>query len=116
MSNKKATTQKQAPHTTTAKTTIATNSDNSALNLLTSLLLIAYGYVTVITPNWMAFDSNASKFYTFAILNLVVVAMVFLIKDFRERTQVLFGFFNNKIGIAYSKVIATAKGAKLFLL
>ena len=95
MSNKKATTQKQAPQTN-AKTTIATNSDNSALNLLTSLLLIAYGYVTVITPNWMAFDSNASKFYTFAILNLVIVAMVFLIKDFRERTQVLFGFFNNK--------------------
>lgn len=108
MSNKKATTQKQAPHTATAKTTVATNSDNSALNLLTSLLLIAYGYVTVITPNWMAFDSNASKFYTFAILNLVVVAMVFLIKDFRERTQVLFGFFNNKIGIAYSIVMVFA--------
>ena len=108
MSNKKATTQKQAPQTTTAKTTIATNSDNSALNLLTSVLLIAYGYVTVITPNWMAFDSNASKFYTFAILNLVVVAMVFLIKDFRERTQVLFGFFNNKIGIAYSIIMVFA--------
>ena len=107
MSNKKATTQKQAPQTN-AKTTVATNSDNSALNLLTSLLLIAYGYVTVITPNWMAFDSNASKFYTFAILNLVVVAMVFLIKDFRERTQVLFGFFNNKIGIAYSIVMVFA--------
>ena len=107
MSNKKATTLKQAPQTN-AKTTIATNSDNSALNLLTSLLLIAYGYVTVITPNWMAFDSNASKFYTFAILNLVVVAMVFLIKDFRERTQVLFGFFNNKIGIAYSIVMVFA--------
>ena len=108
MSNKKATTLKQAPHTATAKTTVTTNSDNSALNLLTSLLLIAYGYVTVITPNWMAFDSNASKFYTFAILNLVVVAMVFLIKDFRERTQVLFGFFNNKIGIAYSIIMVFA--------
>ena len=107
MSNKKVTTLKQAPQTN-AKTTVTTNSDNSALNLLTSLLLIAYGYVTVITPNWMAFDSNASKFYTFAILNLVVVAMVFLIKDFRERTQVLFGFFNNKIGIAYSIVMVFA--------
>ena len=64
--------------------------------------------MTVITPNWMAFDSNASKFYTFAILNLVVVAMVFLIKDFRERTQVLFGFFNNKIGIAYSIIMVFA--------
>ena len=34
--------------------------------------------------------------------------MVFLIKDFRERTQVLFGFFNNKIGIAYSIVMVFA--------
>ena len=66
---------------------------NTSIKWLATFLLIAYGYVTVITPNWMAFDSNATKFYTFAILNLVVVALVFFIKEFRERTQVLFGFF-----------------------
>jgi tetratricopeptide domain protein len=75
---------------------------NPLLSALCAVLLIAYGYVTVLTPNWMAFDSNASKFYTFAILNLVVVALVFLIKEFRERTKLLLGFFTNKIGIAYS--------------
>ncbi len=75
---------------------------NPLLSALCAVLLIAYGYVTVLTPNWMAFDSNASKFYTFAMLNLVVVALVFLIKEFRERTKLLLGFFTNKIGIAYS--------------
>lgn len=78
---------------------------NATLNLLTSILLIAYGYVTVLTPNWMAFDSNAPKFYTFAILNLVVAILVFSIKDFREKNKVLFGFFTNKIGIAYTAII-----------
>ena len=70
---------------------------SSSMKLLASVLLIAYGYVTVLTPNWMAFDSNATKFYTFAILNLVVVGLVFFIKEFRERTQLLFVFFTNKI-------------------
>ncbi|WP_172918108.1 O-antigen ligase family protein [Capnocytophaga canis] len=78
---------------------------NATLNLLISILLIAYGYVTVLTPNWMAFDSNAPKFYTFAILNLVVAILVFSIKDFREKNKVLFGFFTNKIGIAYTTII-----------
>ncbi len=81
---------------------------DTSIKWLATFLLIAYGYVTVITPNWMAFDSNATKFYTFAILNLVVVALVFFIKEFRERTQVLFGFFTNKIGIAYSLIMVMA--------
>jgi O-antigen polymerase family protein len=81
---------------------------NTSIKWLATFLLIAYGYVTVITPNWMAFDSNATKFYTFAILNLVVVALVFFIKEFRERTQVLFGFFTNKMGIAYSLIMVMA--------
>ncbi|MDO4229833.1 MAG: O-antigen ligase family protein [Capnocytophaga sp.] len=91
------------------KSTVVPNSiaekENVTLNFLVNILLIAYGYVTVLTPNWLAFDSNAPKFYTFAILNLVVTILVFFIKDFREKTQALFGFFTNKIGIAYSAII-----------
>ena len=34
--------------------------------------------------------------------------MVFTIKEFRERTEVLFGFFTNKIGIAYSLIMVFA--------
>lgn len=92
----------------TSTAAVAAQPQNTSIKWLATFLLIAYGYVTVITPNWMAFDSNATKFYTFAILNLVVVALVFFIKEFRERTQVLFGFFTNKIGIAYSLIMVMA--------
>ena len=92
----------------TSTAVVAAQPQNTSIKWLATFLLIAYGYVTVITPNWMAFDSNATKFYTFAILNLVVVALVFFVKEFRERTQVLFGFFTNKIGIAYSLIMVMA--------
>jgi len=92
----------------TSTAAVAAQPQNTPIKWLATFLLIAYGYVTVITPNWMAFDSNATKFYTFAILNLVVVALVFFVKEFRERTQVLFGFFTNKIGIAYSLIMVMA--------
>lgn len=92
----------------TSTAAVAAQPQNTSIKWLATFLLIAYGYVTVITPNWMAFDSNATKFYTFAILNLVVVALVFFIKEFRERTQVLFGFFTNKMGIAYSLIMVMA--------
>ena len=92
----------------TSTAAVAAQPQDTSIKWLATFLLIAYGYVTVITPNWMAFDSNATKFYTFAILNLVVVALVFFVKEFRERTQVLFGFFNNKIGIAYTLIMVMA--------
>lgn len=92
----------------TSTAAVAAQPQDTSIKWLATFLLIAYGYVTVITPNWMAFDSNATKFYTFAILNLVVVALVFFIKEFRERTQVLFGFFTNKMGIAYSLIMVMA--------
>ena len=92
----------------TSTAAVAAQPQDTSIKWLATFLLIAYGYVTVITPNWMAFDSNATKFYTFAILNLVVVALVFFVKEFRERTQVLFGFFTNKIGIAYSLIMVMA--------
>ena len=92
----------------TSTAAVAAQPQDTSIKWLATFLLIAYGYVTVITPNWMAFDSNATKFYTFAILNLVVVALVFFVKEFRERTQVLFGFFTNKIGIAYCLIMVMA--------
>lgn len=101
---------KNQKHKTTKVNDINSNvelpkGNSASLNLLVSVLLVAYGYVTVLTPNWLAFDSNAPKFYTFAILNLIVAILVFSIKDFREKNKVLFGFFTNKIGIAYSAII-----------
>lgn len=100
--NKKSNTEKESKATISG---ILSPKENTSMNLLTTILLIAYGYVTVLTPNWLAFDSNAPKFYTFAILNLITAVLLFFIKDFREKSQILFGFFTNKIGIVYSVII-----------
>ncbi|MDO4783150.1 MAG: O-antigen ligase family protein [Capnocytophaga felis] len=85
-----------------------TSRKNTTTTLLVNILLIAYGYITVLTPNWMAFDSNAPKFYMFAILNLIVAGLLFFVRDFRQKQNALFGFFTNKIGIAYSVILICA--------
>ncbi|GET45126.1 O-antigen ligase family protein [Capnocytophaga felis] len=104
-SKNKNSTAKKNPTVTSA---MATTNENTTTNLLVNVLLIAYGYITVLTPNWMAFDSNAPKFYMFAILNLVVTGLLFFVKDFRKKQNALFGFFTNKIGIAYSVMLICA--------
>ena len=94
---------KANPSTVSPNEQLATR--NVSVNLLANILLIAYGYVTVMTPNWMAFDSNAPKFLTFAILNLITAGFVLFVKDFRANNNILFSFFLNKIGITYCIII-----------
>ncbi len=69
---------------------------------ITSLLLIAYGFVTVLTPNFRTLDSNGPKFLSFAILNIVTFFILFSIKDIRNNKKLIFGFFDNKIGFVYT--------------
>lgn len=72
---------------------------NETPKFISSLLLIAYGFVTVLTPNFRTFDSNGPKFLSFAILNLVVFLILLNIKDIKKN---LFNFFDGKIGFAYA--------------
>ncbi len=78
------------------------NDKNNKPKLLTSLLLIAYGIVTVLMPNLQTLDSNGSKFLAFAILNVVAFFTLLNIKEIRTNKKLLFGFFDTKIGVAYS--------------
>jgi len=71
------------------------------LNLVYSLILIAFGYVTVLTPNMMAFDSNGPKFMTMAFLNLVVFGYLFSRKEVRQNSEFSLGFFKSWTGIFY---------------
>jgi Lipid A core - O-antigen ligase and related enzymes len=75
---------------------------DSPLNLVYSLILIAYGYVTVLTPNMMAFDSNGPKFMTLALLNLVVFVYLFTRKEVRQNSDFSLGFFKSWTGIFYT--------------
>lgn len=77
------------------KFTILNNTDC----FVNSLILIAYAYITILTPKLKAFDSNGPKFLALAILNIVVFFYFVYNKKFRNS---LWLFFNNRIGISYS--------------
>lgn len=75
---------------------------DTPLNLVYSLILIAFGYVTVLTPNMMAFDSNGPKFMTLALLNLVAFAYLFTRKEVKQNTDFSLGFFKSWTGLFYA--------------
>lgn len=74
---------------------------DTPLNLVYSLILIAFGYITVLTPNMMAFDSNGPKFMTLTLLNLVVFVYLFTRKEIRQNTDFSLSFFKSWTGIFY---------------
>jgi putative inorganic carbon (hco3(-)) transporter len=78
------------------------------LNFVYSLILIAYGYVTVLTPNLMAFDSNGPKFLSIALLNLVVYAYLFTRKEIRENNDFSLSFFKSWTGIFYTLLMVVS--------
>ncbi len=67
-----------------------------------SLILIAYGFVTVLTPNLRTLDSNGPKFLSIAVLNLIVFMFIFFRKDRNLARWAFGGFFRNPVAIAYS--------------
>ncbi|MCX6230005.1 MAG: O-antigen ligase family protein [Bacteroidetes bacterium] len=75
------------------------------LKILPLLFLIAYGFVTVITPNLMALDSNGPKFLTLSLLNLVCFLYIFTNKEIKSKPEWYSVFFTNGIGIAYTGMI-----------
>ncbi len=78
------------------------------LNFLYSLILLAYGYVTVLTPNLNTFDSNGPKFLAIALLNLVVFAYLFTQKEIRQNPDRSLVFFKSGAGIAYTLLMVVS--------
>lgn len=64
-------------------------------------LLISYGFVTVLTPNLFALDSNGPKFLSLALLNLATYLFLFTRKKAKHHPEGYYVFFRNGIGIAY---------------
>lgn len=69
------------------------------------ILLIAYGFLTVFTPTFKAYDSNGPKFLALAILNLVTFLFIFWQKGKNGGREGYHIFFNNVVGIAYTGLI-----------
>ncbi len=72
------------------------------LNLVYSLILLAYVVVAVFTPQMEAFDSNGPKFLALAGLNLLTFAFLFTRKDFKQNKTVKWSFFHSWAGILYA--------------
>ena len=71
-------------------------------------LLIAYGFVTVLTPNLKTLDSNGPKFLTLALLNLATYLFLFTRKEVKTRPEWYYAFFSNGIGIAYTGLMVVS--------
>ena len=64
-------------------------------------LLLGYGFVTVLTPNLKALDSNGPKFLSLAIFNLATFLFLFTRKELKFRPEWYLAFFKNGIGLVY---------------
>jgi len=77
-------------------------------HIIFSLILIAYGYITVFTPNLRASDANGTKFLFLSVLNIVVFLFLFLRKDQKFARWVFGDFFKNPIAISYSLLLVVS--------
>jgi len=76
------------------------------LRLSYSIIILVYGFITVVTPNLYTFDSNGPKFLSLAILNLLVFVFLLTRKDLRNQRDGYDFFFRNKIGFIYFLFLA----------
>lgn len=81
---------------------------DTPVNLMYSLILLAYGYVTVLTPNLNTFDSNGPKFLSIALLNLIVFAYLFTRKEITQNPAIPLGFFKSAAGIFYTLLMVVS--------
>lgn len=65
------------------------------------LIIIAYFLVVTFTPNWMALDTNASKFMTLSFLNLISFGYLLTRNDIRNEPGLMMRFFDTWAGKAY---------------
>jgi putative inorganic carbon (hco3(-)) transporter len=78
------------------------------LKLLYVLFLVAYGYITVFTPNMNTYDSNGPKFVALAFLNLLTFIFLFSRKELRTKPGWYYGFFGNAMGFTYLMLMAVS--------
>jgi O-antigen ligase/tetratricopeptide (TPR) repeat protein len=65
------------------------------------LILIAYTFVIVFTPNLNTYDSLGPKFLSLSLLNLVSWLIIFSRSKVRSSNDIQFFFFRNQVGFIY---------------
>lgn len=70
-------------------------------NFVLLLLLLAYGFVTLLTPNFNALDPNGPKFLGLAILNILTFIILLVNKEIKSHSEWYYAIFRTGMGIAY---------------
>ena len=85
-----------------------TRSPWADFNYIYTLILLAYGFITVLTPNMMTLDSLGPKFLSLSILNLISYIILLSGKEFRSGTDQQMHLFRTPVGIAYTLFLVVA--------
>mgnify|MGYP002619804572 CR=1 FL=1 len=72
------------------------------IDILMGLIILAYILIPTFTPNWMALDTNTTKFYMTAVLNVVVFVLFLSNGYLKNHPHYISGFFKTSIGLVYS--------------
>lgn len=65
------------------------------------IIILAYFFVVTFTPNWMALDTNSTKFMTLSFLNLLAFGYLWTRPDIKSQPGMLMRFFDTKAGVAF---------------
>lgn len=96
---------KQKDNKVRNKRKVDTNNTGASVNYIDVFILLAYGYVTVLTPDLKTFDSNGPKFLALAILNIVTLVII-IYQGYKNKSFLTFSnFFYSKTGLVYSILI-----------
>ena len=78
---------------------------STPLKISFGIIVLVYILIPNFTPNWMTLDTNASKFLTTAIVNLLAFIYLLLDKDLRRKPNILTGFFKTWPGLALTGLL-----------
>jgi O-antigen ligase len=65
------------------------------------LLLLAYVLVVTFTPNWMAVDTNATKFLSLSVVNLFGFTLLLVNKTSRNPSNSIYKLLDTNLGLVY---------------
>lgn len=67
-----------------------------------ALIVLAYIFIVTFTPNWMALDTNSTKFMTLSMLNLVSFLYLLGNRSIRQEPGTFLKFFSTNVGLVYT--------------
>ena len=75
------------------------------LSIPAAILVLMYIFITTFTPNMMALDTNATKFLSLSLVNLLAFIYFLTDKETRQNPGYFGTFFTTKAGLAYGGLL-----------